>query len=304
MGYKRQGSKDLHQQIKDNLRSKERFGESKLAAKRSGESSKYIYSHQTAHMYNRECQRFAEYVREHSPDGRNTSLEAARPYATEYIQMRANDPNISAYTVKMQASALGKLYDCKSTEFGYTGVRHREDITRSRERMVISEKTGKEILNPRTNAGHFSESRNRDIVEFARGTGLRRSELSELRGNQLVERDGRYYLDVTGKGGKERFAPVCGEHTQEIVERCREAGNNRVWDKVPAHMDVHHYRSQYATAMYKDLARERDDIPKSDRYCCRNDLKGVWYDKQAMKEVSEALGHNRISVIAEHYLRD
>lgn len=32
-------------------------------------------------------------------------------------------------------------------------------------------------------------------------------------------------------------------------------------------------------------------------------LKGVVYDKKAMKVVTEALGHNRISVIAEHYLR-
>ena len=38
------------------------------------------------------------------------------------------------------------------------------------------------------------------------------------------------------------------------------------------------------------------------RYYCRNDLKGVVYDKQAMRIASRALGHNRICVIAGHYL--
>jgi hypothetical protein len=66
-------------------------------------------------------------------------------------------------------------------------------------------------------------------------------------------------------------------------------------------MDVHHYRSEYASTLYRKLARQ--EIPKAERYCCRGDLKGTWYDKAAMKEVSEALGHSRISVIAEHYLR-
>ena len=37
-------------------------------------------------------------------------------------------------------------------------------------------------------------------------------------------------------------------------------------------------------------------------YYCRNDMKGVVYDKLALHKASLALGHNRINVIAEHYL--
>ena len=38
-------------------------------------------------------------------------------------------------------------------------------------------------------------------------------------------------------------------------------------------------------------------------YCCRGDLAGVWYDRKAMLIASRNLGHNRVDVIAGHYLR-
>ena len=37
-------------------------------------------------------------------------------------------------------------------------------------------------------------------------------------------------------------------------------------------------------------------------YYCRKDLKGTTYDRKALFEASRALGHNRESIVAEHYL--
>lgn len=301
---------DLHQQIKHVLASKERFGESKYDAKRDGSAKDGIYSYSTAHIYNRECQKFARYVSERSPEGRYTSLEDARTYAKEYIERENANEFKSAYTVKLERSAIAKLYGIESKdvnrELGQVRERAREDITRSRERTVISEKTGKEIKNPSTRAGHFSEKNHADEVCWAKGTGMRRSEMEQVRGEQLHQRaDGSYYFKMEGtqcKGGREREIPVRG-NVERIKELCERAGHNRVFESVPKSMDVHYYRSEYASNLYRELARERDAIPKNNRYCCRNDLKGIWYDKIAMKEVSEALGHSRISVIAEHYLR-
>lgn len=297
---------DLHQQIKITLADKERFGESKYDAKRDGSAKDGIYSYSTAHIYNRECQKFAHYVAEHSPQGRYTSLEDAKSYAKDYIERENADMSKSAYTVKLERSALAKLYGIDSRELGQVRERAREDITRSRERTVISEKTGKVIKNQSTRSGRFSEKNHPDEVKWARGTGMRRSEMEQVRGDQLHQRaDGSFYFKMDGtqcKGGREREIPVRGD-VERIKELCNKAGHDRVFDEVPAHMDVHHYRSEYANILYRELARERDAIPKSDRYCCRNDLKGIWYDKAAMREVSEALGHSRISVIAEHYLR-
>lgn len=301
---------DLHQQIKETLTAKERFGESKYDAKRDGTAKDGIYSYSTARIYNRECQRFARYVTENSPQGRYTNLEEARAYAKAYIERENADTTKSAYTVKLERSALAKLYGITSRdvtkELGQVRERSRADITRSRERTVISEKTGKTIKNQSTRSGHFSEKKHPDEVAFARGTGMRRSEMEQVRGDQLHQReDGSYYFRMEGyqcKGGREREIPVRGD-VRRIAELCKAAGSGRVFEHVPKAMDVHHYRSEYASTLYRELARDRDAIPVTERYCCRNDLKGVWYDKAAMREVSEALGHSRISVIAEHYLR-
>ncbi len=108
-----------------------------------------------------------------------------------------------------------------------------------------------------------------------------------------------YFLDIIGKGGRERRSPVLSD---EAVERIRNA-NGLVWDKIPNGADTHAYRADYCTAVYNKYARLVDEIPKEERYCCRSDLKGVWYDKKAMAVASAALGHNRISVIAAHYIR-
>ena len=297
---------DIHQEVKANLRAKERFGQSKYEAKITGSMRDGIYSYSTAKVYNRECQKFASYVKEVSPQGRYTPLKDCLSYAKEYIAMENKNMAKSAYTVKLERSALAKLFNVDAKELGSVRARAREDISRSRERTVISDKTGKEIKNPHTRAGRFSEKNHASEVAFARGTGMRRSEMESVRGNQLYQRsDGSYWFKMDThqcKGGREREIPVRGD-VELIKGMCERAGSDRVFDKIPAHMDVHHYRSEYASNLYRSIARERDNIPKSDRYCCRGDLKGTWYDKKAMMEVSQALGHNRISVIAEHYLR-
>lgn len=41
---------------------------------------------------------------------------------------------------------------------------------------------------------------------------------------------------------------------------------------------------------------------RKEKYFCKKDRRGVVYDRRAMPQVSRQLGHNRISVIAEHYL--
>ena len=66
-------------------------------------------------------------------------------------------------------------------------------------------------------------------------------------------------------------------------------------------MDVHSYRSEYATAIY--MAYARDPIPKEDRYFCRGDRKGTVMDRFAMMQASEALRQSRIDVVAGHYIR-
>lgn len=299
---------DIRNEIKNKLHSMERFGESKYSAKLTGDVKSGIYSYSTATAYNRDCQRFADYVIKENGN-RYVSVEDARKYVEGFLRSELESGK-SVYTVKAERAALSKLYQCDGRQLCELPNRSRADITRSRERYVTSAKTGKQILNPSSRAGHFSEKNHREIVEFCKSTGLRRSELQQLRGDQLrkFDIDGRaeYAVVLDGsqcKGGRSRWIPIVVGNVDNVVRLMESAGSGRVFASVPAAMDVHFYRSQFATELYKAVARPIDEIPKSERYCCRGELAGTWYDKRAMQIVSDALGHNRISVIAEHYLR-
>ena len=118
------------------------------------------------------------------------------------------------------------------------------------------------------------------------------------------------------KNGRYRFAPVMGPDKNAIIKRMRNTGpNEKVWQYVNSNADIHGYRAEYATAMYKSYARPLDQIPydrvnkgtgkrfQGDVYTCRKDESGKKLDRQAMKKCSKALGHNRISVVADNYIR-
>ena len=214
------------------------------------------------------------------------TLKQCREHVDEWLTLRINQ-GLSAYTLKLEASALGKLYQEPTTNFVPTPDRKRAAITRSR--GYAQRDYG------------FSLEKNEEIIDFCRGTGLRRSELTNLIGDQLILCDGNAYIAVKGKGGRYREAPIIGPHRDRIVDRMQKAGHNKVWTSVPSHMDVHEYRSEYATAIYTAYAR--DDIPKEDRYYCKSDRRGVILDRQAMRIASQALGHSRVSVVAGHYIR-
>lgn len=100
-----------------------------------------------------------------------------------------------------------------------------------------------------------------------------------------------------------RRIEVIPNYEKAILDAAKGKGlEDRIFSRVPSHMDVHGYRREYAQALYNSLARPVDKIPKRDKYICRGDKKGVIYDKKAMLCVSRQLGHNRISIIAGHHL--
>ena len=313
MGHKQKA--DIYQEVAQQLKGLHRFGESKFEAKQETRSAGSgpvrldgIYSFSTARAYQRECMRFAEYVSAKAPEGRHTSLKAAYAYAPGYIeQLNANAEN-SAYSVKLARSAVAKLYGVAGSELGETRQRSRAEISRGRHRTVVSEKTGKVIKNHSVRSGRFSEEKHKDLVEFAKATGLRREELRRLRGDRLVERDGRYFLELRGsidgtKGGKCRDVPVREEYAAKVVELCHKAGHERVFQTVPGTLDQHYYRGVYAKELYKEaLERKQASGAEINPYYCRGDRAGEVYDRDCMAEVSQALGHTRISVIAGHYL--
>ena len=330
-------SKTLHQQAYDRLTGMQAFGESKREAKDTETDREKIFSCSTYQAYWKHTKYFIKYIQANHPDC--TTLKSAKKYVNEWLQVRA-EQGLSAWTVQLEAKALGKLYGIRPDDEKYfkPPKRNRADIKRSRGDTVRDR--------------HFSAANNDELIKFCKGTGLRRGELSDLRGGELrtkaqIEQeisrleaipeqkrtkaetgrlgvlkdtrlfDSEYYVFVrNGKGGRERLSPIIGKHVEQIVERIRSTPEGeKVWQYVNGNADIHSYRAQYATDMYRAHARPIEQIPydkvnkgtgkryQSEVYPCRKDEAGKKLDKAAMLVCSKALGHNRISVVADNYIR-
>lgn len=286
MARNREKKGSLLHQVKTALDEKLAIGESKFEDKKIGATADKIYSWNTYKTYLKHNIYFIQWAKE---THQIKSLDEGKKYVNEWLEMREKQ-GLSAYTVKLETSALMKLYNISSKDIYKSNVRYRANINRSRGEKVRDK--------------HFSEKNHKDLVRFCRATGLRRAELQQLRGTDLIEINGEPFISITrgAKGGRHRNIPLTFEK-DFIQALMRSKGEGKVFEKVPNGADIHSYRAEFATRLYKKLARDIDSLPKSEKYHCRKDLKGVCYDKKAMLEVSRALGHNRISVIAGHYIR-
>lgn len=328
----------LHQQAYNRLTGMQAFGQSKREAVATGTDRDKIFSFSTYQTYWKHTKYFLSYIKENHPEC--TTLKAAKRHVNEWLQYRS-EQGLSAWTIQVEAKALGKLYGIKPGDPGYftPPKRRRTDIKRSRTDTVRDR--------------HFSQTNNAELIDFCRGTGLRRSELKQLRGQDLIARadiDAEYqklaslpadqrppeatrrlhllqdarlfnadaYVYVrNGKGGRSRISPIIGKKADQIIQRMREtAPDELVWQHVSTNADIHSYRGDYATAIYKCYARPISEIPydrvhqgtghayQSQVYTCRKDERGKKLDKAAMLLASKALGHNRISVVADNYIRN
>lgn len=276
----------LAHQVKVNLDAMLAIGESKHVAKIAGTSSQYIYSWNTYRAYLKHACYFVNWCKKQYDC---KTLDDCKPYAAAWIATRSN---LSAYTLKLEASALAKLYQCTAADLCIkTSSRKRANIKRSRGSAKRDT--------------HFNENAHAELVAFCRSTGLRRAELKALRGTSLyLDADGQYNIHVTSgsKGGRERYAPVIG-NIELVCKLCRDAGENKVFSSIPSAADIHSYRAEYATQIYLHHARSLEQLERHEIYYCRGDRKGEKFDRVAMQKASQALGHHRISVVAGHYLR-
>ena len=291
MARKKRKKVSLHDQIYVNLTKKfnEGKGRSRNEDKKQGITDKYIYSHNTYHTYVNECNKFCNWCKSKYGD---TSIYECKHHITDYLQSLIND-NRSAWTISTSASAIAKLYGIKTTDINIElPSRKRQDIKRSRLDVEYDR--------------HISATNKAYYDAFNRCCGLRIRELLNVKGTDLIYKDDSYYINVVnGKGGKTRQAKIIGsnEEITKVVQMFKDASTNKVFASIPKAYDCHNARAEYATRYYHMIARPIEDIPKGEKYYCRNDLKGVVYDRKAMKTVSESLGHNRIDVIAYNYLR-
>lgn len=102
-----------------------------------------------------------------------------------------------------------------------------------------------------------------------------------------------------GKGGKARIIPVEPDQAQYILKMKEgRRDNERVFPRIPSHLDVHSYRRDFSQERYLRNAPNHD-LPPAEK----DRLSSKEYDAAAAEKVSKLLGHNRRSIIIRHYIR-
>lgn len=265
------------------------YGRSRASDKFKSKTDDKIYSKSSFETYKKQYRYFCDYLKEQKPDVK--TMDQARESVDSYL-LYLMEKERSAYSISTAKAALSKVFGVPATSFIETPSRTRANIVRSRYETV----RGKEL----------SKKTELKYSRFTSAMGLRKSEMEEIRAEDLFFENGRPYLNVTRgtKGGRPRVAEIVGvseEETKEIVKWIL-LRKGKLFPKLPSHYDNHFYRGVYAKRIYNRYARNLDEIPAKEKYVMRKDRAGETFDKVAMKIASRSLGHNRISVIAQSYL--
>lgn len=193
----------------------------------------------------------------------------------------------SAWTLKTERSAF-RLFFGRRDLAGRVALppRRRPDITRSR-RPVVRDAA----FDP----PHWSE-----LLTFLDATGLRRSEVARVHVRDISDdAEAHLLVAVKGKGGKWRTVPVLSGFEDAV--RALVAGRSpgeRLFSRIPSHLDIHAARRGFAQATYRQLSDGRPLPSATNTRLAKGAI-----DPTAARGVSEALGHNRLDVTTTHYLR-
>lgn len=265
------------------------MGSKRSKDKSEADTKNKIYSKATFQTYKQQFKHFADWLEKAHPEAE--TLEDARAFVDDYLR-HLIELERSAYSISTAKAAIAKVMGVEATQFIATPPRLRADIKRSR---GVAERDK-----------HISDKKEEELARFTSATGLRRKEMTMIKSDDLFFKNGQAYLNINKgtKGGKPRIAKIVGKtdaETKEIVKWIQ-SKKGRLFNKLSSNYDNHFYRATYANRLYNQLKRDIDDIPTQERYVMRKERAGEVYDKRAMLLVSKALGHNRISVIAQSYL--
>lgn len=291
---KRPGAKYAAIQRLDSLMAiGEKRSEAKAEAAVRGESTfafsdGLIHSYATRDTYQKVVMWFINWCRDNqNVRDLNKIDEQADELASLYLVDRMAQLDISAWTLYTERSALRIFFqDRELTDCIELPVRRREDIKRSRLPTVRDK--------------HINLDNWQHVIQFCLASGLRREELRDLQVRDVYVRPSDQHLVVhvvKGKGGKQREVPVFpGREATVLSVITDKTPDDHVFDRVSGLLDIHSYRRQFAQDLYEYLSG-RPLPPTEGR------LQSANLDKDVALYVSQCLGHNRIDIIFQHYIR-
>ena len=258
-----------------------------------------IFSRSTCDTYKKHALNFATWERKTHPEKEYKILSNIRTeHIKEWLEQGISEGE-SAYTTRLKAASLAKIFSCHTYDFGIklpSKKNDRSTIKRSRHNVAYD--------------NHFSEKNNKDLVDFCKATGLRRSEVTQIKPEQITkDKKGNVILDfkskrefkVMAKGARGRHVHPLHNMVDVVLKAKRKAeklGQATIFKKIHHAMDVHSYRRYYAQHKYAEVI-EQYKLKVLD-YICR-DGSGRRYNKKALRIVSENLGHGRLDVVVKNY---
>ena len=283
--------------------------------------SPYIHSIETFSQYKYVCHQHTDWLADVHPEVTKLNYAFRKGYAREYIQIMI-DKGYAPSSINRATCALAKMYRCTSNDIhDNRPKRCYIDFIRSRNYSEVQYQ--KDVQKYMDKYG--------PIVEICRITGVRELELENLYPECFnINANGDIYLHMDGKkqntkGGKTRDIVIIPANQARIREILATLEPGKLICPIaPSHLDIHGIRSLYATDYYVSIARNPNDIPKSERIPLKHEKRdnsrpnqkrtsapGVYrrrfdgkkFDRKAMLTVSRSLGHNREDVMIASYLR-
>ena len=309
---------NLKYQLKRQLEHMKCYGQSKHRTKKDIQAlakltGKSISAVKAPGIYNRDntyrkymdtCQKFGDWMKINHSDIKKIS-QIKKCHAEEYL-LQLKDKGLRAATLQTYAAGIAKVmnWNCKDIN---------RQLPTKRSELPIKGRNG--------TSKHFSDKTHKDLIEFEKNTGLRPSEARQIIPDQIrIDPKGSVFLDfkskrewqVMTKGGRGRIITRIKKTYQKILLKIKKTAENnkqkRIWEKYSDSTfhngNLHQYRRIFAQNTYNDICAE---IEEREGYSAILDYHSrkydEYYNREALKETSEQLGHSRVDVVINNYFR-
>lgn len=300
----------IRQNLISNLKKCVNIGDSKHRDKinmgvKPTESTGKIYNNKSYEVYKNGINRFCDYL-ENKGIAKSIPYTEARKYCEDFLKHELKTK--SPYTVASYKAGLNMVYQNNKIT---TSINKADSvITKGREvskSNVRVDKTTQEYKNIKT---------------LAIATGGRRSDLQRLETKDIKMVNGHVYVAFNGsKGGRDRVSHVLPQYEKQVwnlKQQAEEKGDKYILPKnINTAINIHNFRRSYAKQSYNVSCRDTDfrnrlvDFYKIDEkpgssYITKetsNHEGGLKYDRQSLAIASSGLGHNRLEVIVNNYMK-
>ena len=280
--------------------------------KKTGEyKTPYIHGVRTLQNYKDELNRFCNWLKDNNYKYKKIE-DIPKETFKKYI-ISQKERGLSAYTVHASVSCINKIFGCNFTkkELGLERRKY-ENITNNR---------GFSKSYP------LVEQQFNVAINFIKACGFRRSSVGNITLNDFVkDENGKYYcVNTVEKGGKLNHYYILSEH-RDYINNYLNSLNIKPDEPIFKgfdpynHINTHYYRNEYSCSLYNELLQNKENNEpyysntpyyenyiNTDKYFKNIDkingdeYKG--YDKEIIGLLSQNLGHYRLDVVCNHYLR-